>query len=65
MSNIYELEKLGENWKQLTDMLYEEDVDEQCILDTLEAIEGEIEDTADGFAMLIKNLLANVKAILI
>lgn len=59
MSNIYELK---ENWKQVADMLYEEEVDEQCVLDTLEAIEGEIEDKADNYAMIIKNLLASAEA---
>ena len=59
MSNLYELK---ENWKQVADMLYEEDIDEQCVLDTLEAIEGEIEDKADSYAMIIKNLLASAEA---
>ena len=59
MSNLYELR---ENWRQVADMLYEEDVDEQCVLDTLEAIEGEIEDKADNYAMIIKNLLASAEA---
>lgn len=59
MSNLYELK---ENWKQVADMLYEEEVDEQCVLDTLEAIEGEIEDKADNYAMIIKNLLASAEA---
>lgn len=59
MSNLYELKG---NWKQLADMLYEENVDEQCVLDTLEAIEGEIEDKADNYAMIIKNLIASAEA---
>ena len=59
MSNLYELK---ENWKQVADMLYEEDVYEQLVLDTLEAIEGEIEDKADNYAMIIKNLLASAEA---
>lgn len=59
MGNIYEL---GENWKQVADMLYEKEIEEQYILDTLESIEGEIEDKADGYAKLIKNLLASAEA---
>ena len=58
MSNLYVLK---ENWKQVSDMLYEEEVDEQMILDTLESIEGEIEDKADNHAMIIKELLADAK----
>jgi len=49
--NIYELK---ESWKQVAEMLYEEEIDEQCVLDTLESIEGEIEDKADEYAKIIK-----------
>ncbi len=53
MSNIYELTS---NYDHLLNMLYDEDVDEQAILDTLESIEGDIEDKADGYAKIIKEL---------
>ncbi|MBO5179307.1 MAG: siphovirus Gp157 family protein [Clostridia bacterium] len=53
--NLYTLK---ENWKQVADMLYEEDIDEQCVLDTLESIEGEIEDKADNYAKIIKEFEA-------
>lgn len=53
--NLY---TLTENWKQVADMLYEEDIDEQCVLDTLESIEGEIEDKADNYAKIIKEFEA-------
>ena len=59
MSKLYEL---GENWKQVADMLYEKEIDEQCILDTLESIEGEIEDKADNYAIIIKELSADAEA---
>lgn len=55
MSRLYDLK---ENYKKIADMLYEEEIDEQCILDTLESIEGEIEDKADGYAKIIKELEA-------
>lgn len=58
MSRLYELK---ENYKKVADMLYEEEIDEQCILDTLESIEGEIEDKADNYAVIIKELLADAK----
>lgn len=58
MSRLYELK---ENYKQVADMLYEEEIDEQCILDTLESIEGEIEDKADNYAVMIKELLADAE----
>lgn len=55
MSNLYELTN---NYETVLNMLYDEDVDEQMILDTLESIEGEIEDKADGYAKIIKELEA-------
>lgn len=55
MSNLYQLTN---NYEQVLNMLYDEDVDEQMILDTLEGIEGEIEDKADGYAKIIRELEA-------
>lgn len=60
MSNLYELK---ENYKRLSDMLYEEDIDEQCILDTLEGIEGEIEDKADNYAKIIQDLIGDANKV--
>ena len=39
-------------------MLYQDDVDEQMILDTLESLEGDIEDKADNYAKIIRELEA-------
>lgn len=58
MSNLYELK---ENYKQLSEMLYEEEIDEQCVLDTLESIEDEIENKADNYAIIIKELLGDAE----
>ena len=55
MSNLYQLTNDYEN---VLNMLYDEDIDEQMILDTLEGIEGEIENKADGYAKIIKELEA-------
>ena len=55
MSNLYQLTN---NYEQVLNMLYDEDVDEQMILDTLESIEGEIEEKADGYAKIIRELEA-------
>lgn len=38
-----------------------DEFDEQAVKDTLEGIQGEIEDKADNIASLIKNLMADVK----
>ena len=59
MANLYELTN---NYETVLNMLYDEDIDEQMKLDTLESIEGEIEDKADGYAKIIKELEARAKA---
>ena len=59
MSNLYQLTN---NYETVLNMLYDEDVDEQMILDTLESIEGEIEDKADGYAKIMKELEAKSNA---
>lgn len=58
MSSIYEL---TDQWKEVEGMLYDGKTDEQTILDTLESIEGEIEQKADNYAKLIKNMLSDAE----
>ncbi|WP_033167675.1 siphovirus Gp157 family protein [Clostridium sp. KNHs205] len=53
MSSLYQI---TENYDAVLNMLYDEEMDEQTILDTLESIEGEFEDKADGYAKLYKTL---------
>lgn len=53
------LYELSENYSAIREMLYDPEVDEQVVLDTLEAIDGEIEDKADNYAKLIKELAAD------
>lgn len=55
MSNLYELTN---NYEIVSNMLYDENIDEQMILDTLESIDGEIEDKADNYAKIIKEMEA-------
>ena len=59
MSSLYELTG---SYLAVQNMLCDEDVDEQMILDTLESIEGELEDKADNYAKIIKELDSMVKA---
>ncbi len=59
MSNLYQLTN---DYETVLNMLYDEDADEEMILDTLEAIEGEIEDKADNYAKIIKELEAKQNA---
>ncbi len=53
MSNLYELKN---NYEEVLNMLYQDDIDEQMVLDTLESIEGDIEDKAENYAKIIKEL---------
>ena len=55
MNNLY---KLNQQWQEVANMLYQDDIDEQMVLDTLESIEGEIEDKADNYARVIRELEA-------
>lgn len=60
MSRLYEL---TEEYETVLNMLYDGETDEQTIFDTLEGIEGEIEDKADNFAKMIKSILADVEMV--
>ena len=60
MSSLYEL---TEDYLAVQEMMYDGETDQQLILDTLESLAGEFEDKADNYAKLIKNLLADAKAI--
>lgn len=53
MNNLY---TLNQQWQEVANMLYQDDIDEQMVLDTLESIEGDIEDKADNYAKIIKDL---------
>lgn len=57
MGNL-SLYELTNNYDEVLNMIYDEEIDEEMILDTLESIEGEIEDKADGYAKIIKDLEA-------
>lgn len=54
---------LTEQWEAVADMFYDGETDEQTIFDTLEAIEGEIEDKADNYAKLIRNMMADADSL--
>ena len=53
--------QLTEEYMDVLNMLYDSETDEQTILDTLEGIDGEIEEKADNYAKIIKALLADAQ----
>lgn len=54
---------LTEDYLTLLDMASDPDTDEDALRDTLEAVSGEIEDKAEGYAMVIRELESMSKAI--
>lgn len=56
MNTLYELTA---EYQQLLDMARDPDVDEKALSDTMEAIGGEIEDKADSYARVMKELESN------
>ena len=60
MSTLY---KLTEAYQELLSMALDPDTDPEALADTMEAIDGEIEFKADGYAKVMKTLDADVSAI--
>ena len=58
--NLYELTN---DFLQLQEMMEDPDVDTQVIADTIEALEGELEVKADGYAKIIRNMEGSISAI--
>ena len=56
MATIYEL---TEEYKMLLELAEDPEVDPETLSDTLEALGGEIEDKADGYAKVIKQMEAD------
>jgi phage host-nuclease inhibitor protein Gam len=57
------LYELTGDFLTLMNMLYDENVDEESLLDACEHIEAQIEDKADGYAKIIKGLEVNANGI--
>ena len=60
MSTLYELTA---QMQQLLEMAEDPDIDEQVLADTMEGIEGEFEDKADGYAKVLAQLGAQQMAL--
>lgn len=50
-------------WQTVADMMMDEECDQQAVLDTLEAIDGEIEVKADGYGDVIRKMEFEMAAI--
>ena len=59
--NTYDL---AMDFVKLQAMLEDPEMDSQAINDTMEAIEGEIEWKADGYAKVIRNMLGSLTAVM-
>lgn len=57
MANIYEITG---NYLQVQELIEQGELDAEMLQDTLEAIEGEIEVKADGYAKIMKNLQKDI-----
>jgi len=60
MANLLDL--TGEYLELLT-MAEDEDVDIECLKDTMEAIEGEIEIKADGYVRVMKQIIGDAEVL--
>ena len=58
------LYQLTANWEHLLEMLYDSEIPEETVLDTLESIESEIEDKADNYAKIIREFEGNVNTLI-
>lgn len=58
MSTLYEL---SAEYLELLDMAQDPEIDTQTLADTMEAIEGELEDKADAYAVIAAELKAESK----
>ena len=59
MRTLYELTS---DYMELFDMLYDDEVDSQVVIDTLEGVDMEIEDKADAYAKIIQQLVYDADA---
>ena len=59
-SKLYEI--VG-NYLQLQEMLYEDEVPDQVLLDTIEAVDGEFDYKIENYCKVIKNVESDIKAL--
>ncbi len=57
------LYEITEQYMAVQDLMYDPEVSEEAIRDTLEGIFGEFEDKADGFAKILLGVKADIEAL--
>lgn len=57
------LYELSDEMRQLYEMMEDPDVDEEVLLDTMEGVEAELHDKADGYVFVMKELEADAEKI--
>lgn len=57
------LYELTEQYEALQEMMYDPDIDEQTILDTMEGLWGEIEEKADNYAKIITGMKKDIETL--
>lgn len=60
MASLYNLRS---DYERVLNMMYDDEYDEQTVIDTLDAIEDTIEEKAEAYGIVIKNLNADIEAI--
>lgn len=55
------LYELTDNYRQILAMMEEEDIDQEAIKDTLEALSGDITEKAESYAIIMKELEAEAE----
>lgn len=60
MSSLYEL---SASYRNLLDRLYDDELPEEALIDTLDSIESTIEDKADGYGKVMQMLDADIASI--
>ena len=57
------LYELTESYQILMDMVYDPEVDEQTVRDTMEGLWGEIEEKADGYAKILAEMKVDMETL--
>lgn len=60
MPSLYEL---NASYRNLMERLYDDELPEDALIDTLDSIEGAIEDKAEGYSKIIKQFDADIDSI--